>query len=101
MDYQIYHIFDHLYEKRNEIIRIMRFDSSEIYKQYLRSFLEELFKKRTDEIAKNVPRDFVMKQLTDSFISSIEWWAGEGMKTPPKELAGHYCSLYAGKKDSL
>ena len=99
LDYQLYHIFDHLYEKKNEIIRIMRFDSSVIYKQYLRGFLEELFKDRAEEIAEDVPEDFVMKQLTDSFISALEWWAGEGMKTPPKDLAGYYCSIFAGRKN--
>ena len=77
----------------------MRFDSSVIYKQYLRGFLEELFKDRAEEIAEDVPENFVMKQLTDSFISALKWWAGEGMKTPPKDLAGYYCSIFAGRKN--
>ena len=88
--FRIYHIFEHLYDNKKEIVRIMRFDSSEIYKQYLRGFLEDLFKDRVNEVCSDAPKDFVMKQLTDSFISALEWWAGEGMKTGPGEFAGYY-----------
>lgn len=90
---RIHHIFAHLYDKKKEIVRIMRFDSSSIYKQYLRGFLEELFRERVQSSSANVPEDFVMKQLTDSFISALEWWAQEGMRTPPGTFAVYYCGL--------
>ena len=88
--FRIRHIFEHLYDNRNEIVRIMRFDSSVIYKQYLRGFLEELFKECAAEIGTDAPGSFVMKQLTDSFVSALEWWAGEGMKTEPAVFSEYY-----------
>ncbi len=90
---KIHHLFSHLYDNRNEIVRIMRFDSSEIYKFYMRSYLEELFHDRAEKLSIGIPEDFVMKMLTDSFVSALEWWAGDEMKTPPGEAASYYCKM--------
>ena len=94
LSFRIHHICSHLYDNRNEIVKIMRFDSSEIYKHYLRGYLEELFKERALEMSGDIPESFVMKQLTDTFISALEWWAAEGMNTQPGKLAGYYCKMY-------
>lgn len=92
--YRIHHICTHLYENRNEIVRLMRFESSIIYKQYLREYLEELFTDKMHIKEHDIPESFIMKQLVDSFISALEWWAHEGMETPPSDFAGYYCEMY-------
>ena len=97
LSFRIHHICSHLYDNRNEIVRIMRFDSSEIYKYYLKGYLEALFKERAAEMSGDIPESFVMKQLTDTFISALEWWAGEGMETTPAKVAGYYCDMYPSK----
>ena len=94
LSFRIHHICSHLYDNRNEIVRIMRFESSEIYKYYLKGYLEELFKERAVEMSGAIPESFVMKQLTDTFISALEWWAAERMATSPAEVAGYYCKMY-------
>ena len=98
LSFRIHHICSHLYDNRNEIVRIMRFDSSEIYKRYLKGYLEELFKERAAEISGSIPESFIMKQLTDTFISALEWWAAEGMETAPAKVAGYYCYMYPSAK---
>lgn len=91
---RIYHLCSHLYDNKNEIVRIMRSESSEIYKHYLKEDLDELFKEKVTGMKSDIPESFIMKQFTDSFIAALEWWAAEGMKTPSDEVAGYYCGMY-------
>ena len=91
---RIYHLCTHLYDNKNEIVRIMRFESSEIYKHYLKEYLEELFKERVTEMKSDIPESFMMKQFTDSFTAALEWWSAESMETLPEDLAGYYCRMY-------
>lgn len=98
LSFKIHHIFSHLYTNKNEIVKIMKFDSSVIYKQYLRGFLEKLFGDHTKQVSTHIPESFVMKFLSDSFISALEWWVGENMETLPEAAANYYCEMITGIK---
>ena len=95
-------VFQHVFHDSPNLVEAEkddRYRSQEETSSDKSEVFDETSESGEEEIAENVPENFVMKQLTDSFISALEWWAGEGMKTPPKDLAGYYCSIFAGRKN--
>ncbi|MGN1023585.1 MAG: TetR/AcrR family transcriptional regulator [Lachnospiraceae bacterium] len=95
LEERIEHFCRHLYENKEEIIRILTYESSDIFVRYLTGDLERMFAKLPSGDTK-VPEDLRIVLQTESFISAIRWWAREKMKTSPETFARYYLAMMPG-----
>lgn len=93
----ITHILYHLKEDSRSIGRLLTGESSEIFLQFFRSYLNEMFfpflisgLERKNE---RVPEDFLQNHICSAFLSMVRWWMAGGMKESPEELAGYFLAV--------
>ena len=87
------HILWHLKDHRNDIIGLLNCESSDIFMQYIREYLTELFRMHLSDFNKNVPEDFLLNHLTSSFCATIKWCVKNKMAISPEETAMYYMNL--------
>jgi AcrR family transcriptional regulator len=89
------HILWHLKDHRNDIIGLLNCENSDIFMQYIREYLTELFRMHLSDFNKNVPEDFLLNHLTSSFCATIKWCVKNKMAISPEETANYFIELFA------
>ena len=93
LEAKITHILYHIKDSKNDIIGILSCESSELFMNYFKLYLSEMFKKHLDEIKVAAPTDFVLNHLVGSFAESIKWWITSEMKYEPEDIARYFLSV--------
>lgn len=93
LEAKITHILYHIKDSKNDIIGILSCESSELFMNYFKLYLSEMFKKHLDEIKVPAPADFVLNLLVGSFAESIKWWIASEMKYEPEDIARYFLSV--------
>lgn len=84
------HILWHLRQSRRDILGVLTSDSAELFMEYLRQHLADVFRQHLDQFCREVPEDFLLHQLVGGFAEAVRWWLREGMKTEPEAVAAYY-----------
>lgn len=87
------HILWHLQSHKKDITGLLNCESSDIFMVYIREYLTELFRLHISEFSNNVPEDFLLHHLTNSFCATIKWYVKNNMAASPEETAGYYINL--------
>lgn len=90
---KLVHILYHLNEIKNDIIRILSSDSSELFVKYFREYLSKIFASYLNEKNKEVPQDFLISHLAGSFTNAILWWIKNKMQYSPEKIVQFYLSV--------
>ena len=93
LEAKITHILYHIKDSKKDIIGILSCESSELFMNYFKLYLMEMFKKHLDEIKVAAPTDFVLNHLVGSFAESIKWWITHEMKYSPEDIARYFLSV--------
>jgi AcrR family transcriptional regulator len=91
---RVEHLCDHLYENRSDTIPLLTSGSRDSFVRYMKDYLTELFQEAMPQKSRDIPSSLHQRLLVDGFISLIQWWGEEGMKTPPDAVSGYYWSMF-------
>ena len=87
------HLLYHLKEKQRDISSILLGDSSDLFMQYFKNYLTEMFAKQTAEVVIAAPEDYVLNHYVSSFAETVKWWVEKNMSYSPEEITSFYMSI--------
>ena len=91
------HILYHLGENGKSLSRLLTGESSEVFMQCFRKYLDQLIRNfLLSEVRhenRQVSREFLQNHVTGSFVNMVQWWFATGMKQTPEELAASYMAV--------
>lgn len=87
------HLLYHLQEQKRDMIQVLMDDGNEIFLQFFRRNLEELFDRFEEHSTGDVPTDFRSNHYVSSFLEAVKWWARRKMKETPETIVGYYMEL--------
>src|SRR5574344_1254694 len=90
------HLFCHLWEKRNDIRRILKSESNSVFIGYLEKYLKESFKKYRNIISEHIPKEYALFMLCGGFADTLKWWLASSSEYSPKEVAFFYLESLSG-----
>lgn len=90
---RITHILYLLKNNQAEIIRLLSGESGELFLNYFKSYLKEMFAGLVKESSMEIPVSYLENFLVGSFTDTIEWWVRQRMATPPDTLAKYYLTV--------
>ncbi|MBR5514955.1 MAG: TetR/AcrR family transcriptional regulator [Clostridia bacterium] len=72
------HLFMHLQKNDNHILDLLSCNNNELFLSYFQNELEHLIEDQNElfesEKTKNLPKDFVIKHISSTFVSTLKWW---------------------------
>lgn len=93
----ITHILYHLKDEKNEILPILSSDCDYIFLNYFRTYFNDFVKTKLLQDFKvkrlNVPDNFLINHITESFLITIKWWSRNKMKNSPEEIATYFYNV--------
>lgn len=90
---KITHILYHLKDTEKDLIGILSSESGELFMQYFREYLLEMFSIYLTEMKFNAPDNFVLNHLAGSFSEAVKWWVKNKMKETPEEIAEYFMAV--------
>ena len=93
----IAHMLYHLKDHGANISRLLMGESSTIFAQYFKEYLDEFVMRYIlvglDYTNCPIPQDFLQNHLSSSFVSMVQWWIEDDMKETPEEMAEYYLAV--------
>lgn len=93
LELKLGHILYHLGQHRADLAGILSGDSGELFMEYFRDYLRELFLRYPWVCAGSVPEDYRLNHLVCSFAETAKWWLNAKGSYTPKETAGFYMQV--------
>lgn len=87
------HILWHIREDKQNLSGILLSDSSEIFMDYFKKHLSNVFEQHISEFKTQVPMNFFLNHLVGSFAEAVKWWIKEDMKTSPETTAKYFMMM--------
>lgn len=88
------HLLRHLQENDRNILTLLSSQNNEIFLPYFKTDLKKLIHTQfaKQNLLKNIdlPEDYLVNHISSSFVETVSWWLGHGMKETPEELAGYF-----------
>ncbi len=88
------HLLRHLQENDRNILALLSSQNNEIFLTYFKSDLRKLIYTQFAETGslKNgeLPADYLVNHISSSFVETVSWWLGRGMKESPEILAEYF-----------
>lgn len=92
------HILYHLKDSEKDITGILSCESGELFMQYFKEYLLDMFGKYLIQIEADAPEEFVLNHLAGSFAETVKWWIRNKMKDSPEDVAAYYMAMMPGRK---
>lgn len=93
LEARLTHLLYHLKDSEQDIMGILSCESGELFMEYFKGYLAEMFAKYVNETKVNAPVDFVLNHLVGSFAETVKWWIANRMKYTPEETARYYMEV--------
>ena len=93
LELKLGHILYHLRESKRDLKGILGGESGELFLQYLKQYLYDLFERYHQEFDASVPKDFLLQHLSASFAEAVKWWMKEDTKHSPEEVASYFMAM--------
>ena len=91
------HLFRHLYNNDNNILRLLSGENNELFMGYFKSNLRVLAESQLDlydeEKRNALPADFLINHMVSAFVETVRWWAAGGVKESPETITEYFCSV--------
>lgn len=88
------HMFLHLQKNDNNILSLLSSRNNELFLSYFRSNLDGMIENHIDlfqsQKGKSLPEEFWKNHIATTFIDTIRWWIGNGMKETPEEISKYF-----------
>ena len=93
-------LFTHIKENKKVITGIFSSEGTDVFvefcNQYFGRMLEAQWLEGYDVKTAGIPKDYLVNYLIGTFMETIRWWAKNGMKQPPEEIAGYFVKITNG-----
>lgn len=93
LEEKLAHILWHLKDHKKDIMGLLSCQSAELFMSYIENYLRELFSMHLCDFNKDVPEDFLINHLTNSFCAVIKWCVKNKMDISPEAMARYYMTL--------
>jgi len=93
LELKLGHILYHLRESKSNLKGILGGESGELFMQFLKKYLRDLFELYKQDFSSDVPEDFLLHHLSGSFAEAVKWWMMEDTKHSPEEVASYYMAM--------
>ena len=90
LELKLGHILYHLREKKQPLKGILCSESGTLFLEYLKEYLNQLFSLYLSEFDPEIPRDYLLCQLSASFAETVKWWMLQDAGFEPEETAAFY-----------
>jgi len=87
------HILLHLREEKSDTVAILKTQSADIFMEYLKGYLSELFSDFSFMFKMNVPKTYLINHLTTSFCETLKWWVKTDMEDSAETIARYFLSV--------
>lgn len=88
------HTLWHVRESKSELYSILRSDGADTFMSYFKRHLHAVFDSLYTDADGDVPRDFLLCQLSSSFAETVKWWVGRDFKEPPETVARYFVRAF-------
>lgn len=91
------HILYHLKDNSHNVIGSLIGENNEIFMHFFKQYLTVVFKKELGGKLKtmDVPEDYLYNHISCSFVDTLKWWIGGGMKESPEEIEKYFRDVMA------
>lgn len=91
------HLFRHLRNNDNNILKLLSSRNNELFLEYFKTELGVLMESRVIfpqlQNNKGLPESFWKNHILSTFIECIKWWIANGMKEPPEVITDYFMRL--------
>ncbi|MBR6633621.1 MAG: TetR/AcrR family transcriptional regulator [Clostridia bacterium] len=87
------HTLWHVRDSKNDLSGILTSDSGELFMNYFKKHIRNLFENNIDLFDAGVPRDFLLNHLSCTFAEAVKWWVARDFSESPEELAQYIMTL--------
>ena len=88
------HILYHIRDNKHLLPGIVQGEGATIFwgyfSTYFKDFVQEYVLADNQLPTNDVPIDFILQQITGSFMEMVKWWTFHRMETSPEELLNYY-----------
>ena len=93
LEERIVGVLYHLRDTQPEIVRLLSFESCELFLKDFKTYLPCLFEDFLRFANSSVPEALLQNYLVGSFAETVRWWIKEGLKTEPESIASCYLHM--------
>ncbi|MBP0963568.1 MAG: TetR family transcriptional regulator C-terminal domain-containing protein, partial [Oscillospiraceae bacterium] len=91
------HLCRHLQKNDNNILALLSSQNNELFLGYFHTSLEGLVESHLDQFEgkrnPTVPLPFWKSHITTTFVGTLKWWIGNGMKESPEEIVEYFWAV--------
>lgn len=91
------HLLQHIKNNDNNILLLLSSQNNDLFLRYFRVNLETLVESHLSLFdspkRSQVPDDFWKNHIVSTFIETIKWWIGTGMKESPETITNYFYLL--------
>ncbi len=97
------HLFQHLNRNDNHILELLTGRNNELFSSYFKRGLMELIARHFPVLcygkAPELPEDFWMSHIANTFMSTVRWWVHHHMKESSEEIYRYFLLALHMKED--
>ena len=94
------HLLQHLQKNDNHILELLTCESNELFLRYFKENLKLLIQKQPlifeQKKSKQLPDEYWINHVSATFVESVKWWIGNGMKESPETISAYFATALSG-----
>ncbi|MBR5976059.1 MAG: TetR/AcrR family transcriptional regulator [Clostridiales bacterium] len=90
------HVLYHIREHKENISAILGGESEQTFVRFFREYLENAFDDVLGYVSSKVPKEFRKQFIIGSFVETVKWWIGTGLKLTPEQVVADYLLMLNG-----
>ena len=91
------HLFQHLKRNDNNILALLSSQNNDLFLRYFRDNLETLVESQLHSFDErkpiNIPEAFWKNHIASTFVETVKWWIGNGMRESPQEINDYFLKV--------
>ncbi|MBW1606386.1 TetR/AcrR family transcriptional regulator [Lactobacillus sp. Sy-1] len=91
----ITHVLTHIRKNVNNILDLLRGESSEIFLLFFKRHLKVVIGNQLDNKFKqrDLPKEYVLDFVVSSFVDTVNWWIKSGLHQSPELIESYYYAV--------
>ena len=87
------HTLWHINDSRHDLSGILASDSGELFMNYFKKHIRELFEMHITRFNTDVPTDFLLNHLSSTVSEAVKWWVKTDFQATPEQLGKYIISV--------
>lgn len=94
------HLLQHLQKNDNHILELLTCENNELFLRYFKEELKALIQKQPllfgPKKDSRLPGGYWIDHVSATFVETVKWWLGNGMKESPETIASYFTTVLSG-----